>query len=170
LLWRAAQTCGCPHNARRARSPASLHAAPPRQSSMLRSLSLGAGCAAAQRATQIPGGHLPEQVRRADRTGRILPELGSEVRVGDGLSEVLRELPDGVIEEHAAVGDAAMELRGDEAGLALEVGGVSGPRREELLHVLWVGPLRCTVARAVRGCHRGRSTCATRPGAPARPR
>jgi hypothetical protein len=38
---------------------------------------------------------------------------------------------------HAA-GDAAMELRGDEAGLALEVGGVIGPRREELLHALWV--------------------------------
>ena len=49
-----------------------------------------------------------------------------------------RGLPDGIIKEHAAAGDAAMELHGDEAGLALEVGGVISPRREELLHVLWV--------------------------------
>jgi hypothetical protein len=32
------------------------------------------------------------------------------------------------------------------------------------------GPLRCTVARAVRGCQQGCSTCSARPGAPARPR
>src|SRR5437764_5969389 len=99
---------------------------------MLRSLSLGARCYTARRRSARHAdprhGHLPEQVRGADRTGRILPELGSEVRVGESPSEVLRGLPDGVFEEHAAAGDAAMELRGDEAGLALEVGGVISPR------------------------------------------
>src|SRR5262249_9850661 len=83
-------------------------------------------------------GHLPEQVRRADDVGRIVGELRMELGVSEGASEVLGGLPDSQVQEHAAAGYPSMELGGDVARLALEVGGVVSPRREKLLHVCCV--------------------------------
>ncbi len=77
-------------------------------------------------------------MRRGDRAGWILAELGAELRVGESAPEVVYGLPNGHVEEHAATGDATMQLGGDVARLALEVAGIVDPGGEELIDLLSV--------------------------------
>jgi hypothetical protein len=44
-------------------------------------------------------------------------EVGPELRLARGTSEVVRRLPDRIVDEYTAAGDAAMELRRDQAWL-----------------------------------------------------
>jgi hypothetical protein len=48
-----------------------------------------------------------------------------ELRIAERVPERRHRLPDRVVEEHPAPGDAAVQLGGDEALLPLEVGGVA---------------------------------------------
>src|SRR5215218_4844053 len=70
------------------------------------------------------------------RRVRIAGEGRLELRIPERVPEGLHRLPDRLVHEHAAAGDAAVELGGDEAWLGLEVGGVGGPGVQEGVAVL----------------------------------
>ena len=65
-----------------------------------------------------------------------MAELVAELRFREGVAEMVHGLPHRYVEEHAATGDAAMQLSGDVARLALEILRIIGPRGEELVNLI----------------------------------
>lgn len=86
--------------------------------------------------------HLLEQVRGGHRRVGVAGERRLELRITKRVPECLHRLPDGVVDEHPAPADAAVQLGGDEARLLLEVGGIGRPGLQQGVAVLGP-PGRC---------------------------
>src|SRR5215475_11413569 len=80
-------------------------------------------------------GHLLKEMRRPNGAGRIVLNGLLKLRMEKRALERLRRFPHGVVDEHTTATDAAVELRGDEAGLPLHKCRVRRPGVEELLNL-----------------------------------
>jgi hypothetical protein len=80
--------------------------------------------------TQIRHRHLLEQMRRGDDARGIGGERAAKLGIGESRAEMLDRFPDGIVQKHAATGDAAMQLRRDITGLLFHPIGVVFPGRQ----------------------------------------
>ncbi len=83
--------------------------------------------------------HFPEQVRAHRRGLGVVRQAGPELGVGEGRPEVGDAVPDGVVQEHPAAGDAAMQLGRDEAGLPRHDLRVGRPGSDQVVSISGLG-------------------------------
>src|SRR5690242_13454529 len=87
-------------------------------------------------ATDPGDGDLREDVRRSDRALGVTRQAGLKLRATCGGAECRHRFPRRHVDERRAAGDAAMELRGDIAGLALHELAIRRPRFHERVDVI----------------------------------